>query len=294
MKSIDMTLDEIRAATSNLNAAFAPSDGQRLIVHICNICRHEWMPPNNVITKCPKCNSFSIGVHREGDSTMVDFSKHATKDKPRFVVVGSKLIDFCKSTPEKMFDPLSLPKVDRACWQLASINRFNGSTRIDLPPYNVAQHSILVGAIVRGMLKRPDLELPALMHDFPEIVYGDIVTGIKNCIGMAMTGFFGQIDAVVMNHYLGRLGFKYPHAADVSECIGKADRWALLYEANSLLETGNRPVDNAELWGPWPAGMTPNDGGKIELWSREESAKRLLERIMFCVGEIKSSKKVVK
>ncbi|RWI35495.1 hypothetical protein [Mesorhizobium sp.] len=45
--------------------------------------------------------------------------------------------------------------------------------------FAVAEHSVYVADYVRDVLKRPDLELEALLHDAPEYVIGDLIRPLK-------------------------------------------------------------------------------------------------------------------
>lgn len=67
---------------------------------------------------------------------------------------------------------------------LATNNRWNGATqhkrfktRIG---YSVAEHSVYCARYIRDVLKRPDLELEALLHDGPEYVTGDMIRPLKH------------------------------------------------------------------------------------------------------------------
>jgi hypothetical protein len=67
---------------------------------------------------------------------------------------------------------------------LACNNRWNGATqhkrfksRIS---FSVAEHSVLVARYMVEHLKRPDLELEALMHDAPEYLLSDMIRPIKH------------------------------------------------------------------------------------------------------------------
>ena len=66
---------------------------------------------------------------------------------------------------------------------LATEARWSGATRHPKYParifYSVAEHSLYVAEYVRHVLKRPDLELEALLHDAPEYLVGDQVRPVK-------------------------------------------------------------------------------------------------------------------
>ena len=212
--------------------------------------------------------------------TESDVARHSTKGKPRFITIGGKIVTFNSEPNEPLIDVKQLPKIDAVCSQLASINRFNGAT---IRPYNVAQHSCLVGSLVAS--RRPDLELPALLHDLPEIVYGDIVTGVKNAVGMALTKFLEDIDILVMNHYIGRFGFKYPFEKSVAEIIKEADAFALLAEAQGLLPEGSRPSDRPDLWPKHEAKFTELTD-MLVCQDRDTASAKLLDRIKTAVSKL--------
>ena len=203
--------------------------------------------------------------------TETDVSKHSTKGKSRLICVGGKLQEISSEPNTPMIDVKKLPKIDAACLQLAGISRFNGATT---EIYSVAQHSCFVASLVTS--KHPRLELPALLHDLPEIVYGDIVTGIKNSVGMVLTRFMEQIDVLVMNHYLGRFGFKYPLPEADAAIIKEADIFALACEAQALLPVGVRPSDVPDKW---PQVELPQIDSPFICQPRDVACKHMLDRI---------------
>ena len=211
--------------------------------------------------------------------TETDVSKHSTKGKPRLISIGGKVITFNSEPNTPIIDVKQLPKIDAVCLQLATINRFNGAVR----PYSVAQHCCLVGSLVAS--RRPDLELPALLHDLPEIVYGDIVTGVKNSVGMVLTKFMEDIDILVMNHYIGRFGFKYPFLKADTELIKEADTFALLSEAQCLFPEGSRPSDRPEFW-PSHESKFVELTDMLVCQDRETASSNLLNRIKSAVAKL--------
>src|SRR3954451_22132261 len=67
---------------------------------------------------------------------------------------------------------------------LARVARWNGQTR-GSHIYSVAQHTLLVEAIMREHSPRLDvrLRLAALLHDAPEYVIGDMISPFKAVLG---------------------------------------------------------------------------------------------------------------
>lgn len=216
-----------------------------------------------------------------------DVARHSTKGLPRTISVGGKLLEFSSDSSKPLLDVSKLPKIDAVCLQLATINRFNGSFGC----YNVAQHSCMVGSLVAS--RNPELELPALLHDLPEIIYGDVTTGIKNTIGIVLTRFMDQVDTLVMNHYLGRFGFKYPLPPKQRDVIKEADTFALLLEAQTLAPAGSKPSDNPELWPEQPQSIRESSqnfadiANMMTIQSREASCANLLDRIKSAVAKLK-------
>lgn len=282
------------AKTNELRHTINDPDRIPAVIHQCSRCGHTWIPRGWVTTYCPSCNSTGVKVWLENEDernrmTETDVSRHSTKGKPRFITIGGRVIQFSSEPNAPIIDVKCLPKIDVVCKQLASINRFNGAT---IRPYSVAQHSCLVGSLVAS--RRPELELPALLHDLPEIVYGDIVTGVKNSIGMVMTRFFEQIDMIVMNYYIGRFGFKYPLPQKDHDLIKQADNFALLCEAQSLLQEGSRPSDNPELW-PLETEWAAEDFNELitplNCQDCDTASAKLLERIKSAASSLAKKSK---
>ena len=96
--------------------------------------------------------------------------------------------------------------------------------------YSVAEHSILVAALVNRKL--PELTLPALWHDAHEAYMGDVPTPLKDMLGAEWKVVAQRIDKAVAD-YLGLESYVV-----LSHPVIKwADRTAMLYEA-SLLKQG--------------------------------------------------------
>ena len=67
---------------------------------------------------------------------------------------------------------------------LARVARWNGQTR-GAHIFSVAQHTLLVEAVMREQTPRVDvsLRLAALLHDAPEYVIGDMISPFKAVLG---------------------------------------------------------------------------------------------------------------
>lgn len=116
---------------------------------------------------------------------------------------------------------------------LARVARWNGQTH---GPHalSVAQHSLLVEAIVRHLSpaterSRP-LLLTALLHDAPEYVVGDLISPFKAAIGDDYKAVERRIFAAV----LVRFDLPSPPNAAHLEAIKSADRISAYYEARGV------------------------------------------------------------
>lgn len=114
---------------------------------------------------------------------------------------------------------------------LARVARWNGQTA-GACPFSVAQHSLLVEAIVAEMAPDapPHTALAALLHDAPEYVVGDLISPFKAVIGDAYKAVEGRLaDAV-------RLRFTIPSddGGVRQRLIKAADGAAAYHEAISL------------------------------------------------------------
>ena len=69
---------------------------------------------------------------------------------------------------------------------LAQINRYNGHAK---RPYSVAEHSMFVCEIVKGMGLDCHAQRAALMHDAHEAFTGDVATPIKAALGVDWLAF---------------------------------------------------------------------------------------------------------
>lgn len=83
------------------------------------------------------------------------------------------------------FDPrIEEIDIDTIAHHLACINRWNGATQHPtnkrLITLSVAEHSIMVADYMVEVLKKPEYELEALLHDAAEFLISDIIRPIKH------------------------------------------------------------------------------------------------------------------
>jgi 5'-nucleotidase len=114
---------------------------------------------------------------------------------------------------------------------LARVARWNGQTS-GRYAYSVAQHSLLVLAILRQHWSSasPDQELMALLHDAPEYVIGDMISPFKSVIGDR----YKQLEMRLLGAIHLRFGLP-PQPAEIwRKRLKRADRVAAYHEATRL------------------------------------------------------------
>jgi len=147
---------------------------------------------------------------------------------------------------------------------LARVARWNGQTE-GPHIFSVAQHSLLVEALVRIKVPRLDASarLAALLHDAPEYVIGDMISPFKVVIGNSYKAVEARLLAAI--HVRFGLPAKLPET--LTGLIKTADQGAAFLEATRLagFETaearrffGRPPRISLSLerdyLAPWPAG----------------------------------------
>ncbi|WP_108462053.1 HD family hydrolase [Devosia naphthalenivorans] len=114
---------------------------------------------------------------------------------------------------------------------LARVARWNGQTQGDYP-FSVAQHSVLVLELFRGMDPdaSPVWQLQALLHDAPEYVMGDIISPFK----AAMGGNYKDVENRLLSAIFLRFSLPASMPAQLTKLVKKADREAAFFEATYL------------------------------------------------------------
>src|SRR5581483_306288 len=111
---------------------------------------------------------------------------------------------------------------------LARVARWNGQTR-GAHIFSVAQHTLLVEAVMRAQTPRIDekLRLAALLHDAPEYVIGDMISPFKAVLG----GDYKLVEKRLLSAIHIRFGLPAELNPSVTVQIKNADRGAAYLEA---------------------------------------------------------------
>ncbi len=162
---------------------------------------------------------------------------------------------------------------------LARVARWNGQTRGG-NPFSVAQHSLLVEAIV-GHLE-PGMpaagRLAALLHDGPEYVIGDLISPFKTVMGDAYKG----VERRLLEAIHARFDIQ-PEAVASPALVKRADQIAAFLEATQL--AGFAAAEAADLFvRPEPA--LADAIGLLEPVSAPEAERAFLARFGLLHGTL--------
>ncbi|MEM6761972.1 MAG: HD family hydrolase [Pseudomonadota bacterium] len=158
---------------------------------------------------------------------------------------------------------------------LARVARWNGQTKGPFP-FSVAQHSLLVEAIVDASLPdaSPSDRLAALLHDAPEYVVGDLISPFKAAIGDAYKGVEERLERAI------HLRFSIPPdpSARRRNAIKQADTVAAFHEATAL--AGFAIKEARQIFRPPAAAMCAPAAAApfLHPWQSAEAEARFLER----------------
>lgn len=150
-----------------------------------------------------------------------------------------------------LLDPSPLDvEIEDIAHGLARVARWNGQTTGDWP-FSVAQHSLLVEALVR-LIKpetpKPDL-LAALLHDAPEYVVGDMISPFKAVIG----DDYKLVEKRLMTAIHIRFGLPAETTDQLAKLIKKADHASAYIEATGV--AGFSKTEARKFFGAPPAGF---------------------------------------
>lgn len=155
-----------------------------------------------------------------------------------------------------LLDPSPLDiEVEDIAHGLARVARWNGQTRGE-HAFSVAQHSLIVEAIVACGEADPRWRLAALLHDGPEYVIGDMISPFKSVVG----GDYRAVETRLQVAIHRRFGLPVTLPKAIGTTIKRADRLSAYHEATLLAGFG--ASEAAGFFGRpagWPAGWIANE-----------------------------------
>jgi 5'-deoxynucleotidase YfbR-like HD superfamily hydrolase len=156
---------------------------------------------------------------------------------------------------------------------LARVARWNGQTR-GAHIFSVAQHTLLVEAVMRELTPRLDLRfrLAALLHDAPEYVIGDMISPFKAVLG----GDYRAVEKRLLAAILTRFGLPPVLSAEIERQIKEADRGAAYLEATEL--AGFAQAEAKRLFGRDPGLPISARQDYLTPWTAAKAEKRFLAR----------------
>jgi 5'-deoxynucleotidase YfbR-like HD superfamily hydrolase len=156
---------------------------------------------------------------------------------------------------------------------LARVARWNGQTS-GAHIFSVAQHTLLVEAVMRAHTPRIDekLRLAALLHDAPEYVIGDMISPFKAVLG----GDYKAVEQRLLSAIHIRFGLPPVLSANITAQIKNADRGAAYLEATVL--AGFSEAEARRLFGRDPGLSESVCEDYLTPWSAAKAEKRFLAR----------------
>ena len=156
---------------------------------------------------------------------------------------------------------------------LARVARWNGQT-IGANIFSVAQHTLLVEAVMREHTPRVDIRvrLAALLHDAPEYVIGDMISPFKAVIG----GSYKVVEKRLLAAIHIRFGLSASLPTAIERQIKDADMGAAYLEATHL--AGFSRAEAKRLFGDDPGLPAAMVEDYLTPWSASKAEKRFLAR----------------
>ena len=156
---------------------------------------------------------------------------------------------------------------------LARVARWNGQTS-GAHIFSVAQHTLLVEAIMREQTPRLDVRcrLAALLHDAPEYVIGDMISPFKAVLG----GDYKTVEKRLLSAIHIRFGLPALLSPEIESQIKAADKGAAYLEATEL--AGFAPTEARRLFGRDPDLPAATRQDYLTPWSAAKAEKRFLAR----------------
>ena len=174
--------------------------------------------------------------------------------------------------------PLDIEVADIA-HGLARVARWNGQTH-GTHIFSVAQHTLLVEAVMREQTPRVDhrLRLAALLHDAPEYVIGDMISPFKAVIG----GAYKVVEHRLLAAIHIRFGLPPTLADEITKAIKAADRGAAYLEATHL--AGFSEAEAKRLFGGDPGLAEATVRDYLTPWTAARAEKQFLARFKLLLG----------
>ena len=156
---------------------------------------------------------------------------------------------------------------------LARVARWNGQTT-GAHIFSVAQHTLLVEAVMRHELPRVDqrVRLAALLHDAPEYVIGDMISPFK----AVLDGHYKAVEERLLGAIHIRFGLSAILPKDITATIKAADRGAAYLEAITL--AGFSESEARRLFGHDPNLPSNLLHNYLTPWTAAKAEKLFLER----------------
>ena len=156
---------------------------------------------------------------------------------------------------------------------LARVARWNGQTS-GAHIFSVAQHTLLVEAVMRAQNPRIDarLRLAALLHDAPEYVIGDMISPFKAVLG----GDYKVVEKRLLAAIHVRFGLPPQLGGAIERQIKNADRGAAYLEATELAGFGE--AEAKRLFGRDPGLPEAVQRDYLTPWNAAKAEKRYLAR----------------
>jgi uncharacterized protein len=173
-----------------------------------------------------------------------------------------------------LLDPSPLDvEIEDIAHGLARVARWNGQTS-GAHIFSVAQHTLLVEAVMRAQNPRIDarLRLAALLHDAPEYVIGDMISPFKAVLG----GDYRVVEKRLLAAIHIRFGLPAELDAEIVRQIKSADRGAAYLEATEL--AGFAETEARRLFGRDPGLSAQVKEDYLTPWSAARAEKRFLTR----------------
>jgi 5'-deoxynucleotidase YfbR-like HD superfamily hydrolase len=173
-----------------------------------------------------------------------------------------------------LLDPSPLDiEIEDIVHGLARVARWNGQT-VGAHIFSVAQHTLLVEAVLRTQVPRADhrLRLAVLLHDAPEYVIGDMISPFKAVIG----GSYKVVEKRLLNAIHIRFGLPPALPDELAARIKAADAGAAYLEATRL--AGFKDAEARRFFGRPPNLPEQVETDFLSPWPAGKAEKRFLAR----------------